>query len=136
MRYKKLMLYLKEGPSAESILEKTTKELRNRNKIIRIADKYGWDVVEEYMDDPITDDNEEATKLRQAAYRAKLKRNTHQQKNRNNPYTKPRHDEYAETQSKQLFREPSSAPGRELQKSEKFNTRQKVGFTAKKKILK
>jgi hypothetical protein len=38
------MLYLKE----ESILEKTTKELRNRNKIIRIADKYGWDVVEEY----------------------------------------------------------------------------------------
>jgi lipoprotein NlpI len=52
MRYKKLMLYLKE----ESILEKTTKELRNRNKIIRIADKYGWDVVEEYMDDPITDE--------------------------------------------------------------------------------
>jgi hypothetical protein len=86
------------------------------------------------MDDPITDDNEDTTKLRRAAYRAKLKRNTHQQKNRNNPYTKPRHDEYAETQSKQLFREPSSAPGRELQKSEKFNARQQVGFTAKKKL--
>jgi predicted AAA+ superfamily ATPase len=27
------------------MLEKTTKELRSRNKIIRIADKYGWDVV-------------------------------------------------------------------------------------------
>ena len=50
---------------------------RSRNKIIRIADKYEWDVVEEYIDDPITDDHEDATKLRQVAYRAKLKRNTH-----------------------------------------------------------
>jgi hypothetical protein len=43
MRYKKLLLCLVSA--AESMLEKTTKELRSRNKIIRIADKYGWDVV-------------------------------------------------------------------------------------------
>ena len=80
--------------------------------------------IEEYMNDPLTDDNEDATKLRQAAYRAKLKRSTHQQKNRNNPYAKPTQEGYTETQTKQLFREPSSVPGREIQKSEKFNARQ------------
>jgi hypothetical protein len=38
--------------------------LKGRNKIIRIADKYGWDVVEEYVDDPLTDGTDDATKLR------------------------------------------------------------------------
>ena len=45
-------------PAAVSLLEKCTKALTERNKILRIADKYGWDVVDEYVDDPITDNSE------------------------------------------------------------------------------
>ena len=61
-------------PAAVSLLEKCTKALTERNKILRIADKYGWDLVDEYVDDPITDNSDDATKLRQAEFRAKAKR--------------------------------------------------------------
>lgn len=47
--------------------------MNERNKIICIADYYGWDVAEEYMDDPITENREDVTKLRQVEYRAKIK---------------------------------------------------------------
>ncbi|CAC5391052.1 unnamed protein product [Mytilus coruscus] len=50
------------------------KALKERNKILRIVDKYGWDVVDEYIDDPITEGTDDATKLRQAKYKAKAKR--------------------------------------------------------------
>ena len=76
------------------------------------------------MDDPLTEDNEDATKLKQTTDRIKLKRCTNQQKNRNYPCANSRQDEYTETQTKTLFREPSSAPGREMLKSETFNARQ------------
>jgi hypothetical protein len=33
--------------AAEKNLDQCEKALKERNKIIRIADKYGWDVVEE-----------------------------------------------------------------------------------------
>jgi hypothetical protein len=49
--------------------------LNKRNKIVRIADKYGWDVVQEYQDDPLTDDADDASKLRQAIFRVKERSN-------------------------------------------------------------
>ena len=50
--------------AAERIVDQCEMALKERNKIIRIADKYGWDVVEEYVDDPLTDGTDDATKLR------------------------------------------------------------------------
>jgi hypothetical protein len=38
--------------------------LRQRNKILKIADRHGWDTVNEYLDDPLADNNEDASKLR------------------------------------------------------------------------
>jgi hypothetical protein len=40
--------------------------LRQRNKILKIADRHGWDTVNEYLDDPLADNNEDARKLRGA----------------------------------------------------------------------
>ncbi|CAC5378770.1 unnamed protein product [Mytilus coruscus] len=54
-------------------LEKSIKALKERNKIIRIADKYVWHVIDEYINDPITEGTDDATKLKQAEYRAKAK---------------------------------------------------------------
>ena len=50
--------------AAERILDQCETALKERNTIIRIADRYGWDVVEEYVDDPLTDGTDDATKLR------------------------------------------------------------------------
>lgn len=69
--------------SAIDALNSVVKDLNKRNKVVRIADKYGWDVVQEYQDDPITDDADDATKLRQATFRAK-KRNNRKLYERNN----------------------------------------------------
>lgn len=59
--------------------------MNRRNKTVRIADKYGWDVVKECQDDSITDDADDATKLRQAIFRAK-KRNNRTPYERTNRY--------------------------------------------------
>ena len=72
----RVFLEQKSIAAAEKILDQCEKALKERNKIIRIADKYGWDIVEEYVDDPLTDSTDDATKLRQAECRAKLKHNT------------------------------------------------------------
>lgn len=50
-------------------------ELRQRNKILKIADRHGWDTVNEYLDDPLADNNDDAIKLRGAVNRAVRKRN-------------------------------------------------------------
>ena len=72
----KALVYLRREActNATRMIEQTVKSLNERNKILRIADKYGWDVADEYDDDPITENNDDATKLRQAEYRAKAKR--------------------------------------------------------------
>ncbi|CAG2226821.1 unnamed protein product [Mytilus edulis] len=59
------------------------------NKVIRIADKYGWDVLE-FMDDPLTDNSEDATKLRRTGKsRAKAtRRDKACDKQRNSPYSR------------------------------------------------
>ena len=48
--------------------------LRQRNKILKIADRHGWDTVNEYLNDPLADNNEDAFKLRGAVVRAGRKR--------------------------------------------------------------
>jgi hypothetical protein len=60
---------------AEQTIENEIIELRQRNKILKIADRHGWDTVNEYLDDPLADNNEDAVKLRGAVYRAARKRN-------------------------------------------------------------
>lgn len=40
--------------------------LVERNTHLRIADKYGWDTLEEYVGDSLVDGPDEATKLRKA----------------------------------------------------------------------
>lgn len=70
--------------SAIEALNSVVKDLNKRNKVVRIADKYGWDVVQEYQDDPITDDADDATKLRQAIFRAKKRNNNRKPYERTN----------------------------------------------------
>ena len=48
--------------------------LRQHNKILKIADRHGWDAVNKYLDDPLADNNEDASKLRGAIVRAGRKR--------------------------------------------------------------
>ena len=43
---------------------------RNRNKILKIADRHGRDTVKEYLDSPLADDKEDASDLRAAISRA------------------------------------------------------------------
>jgi hypothetical protein len=40
--------------------------LRKRNKILNIADKHGWDTVQEYLDSPLADDKDDAANLHTA----------------------------------------------------------------------
>ena len=89
--------------AAVKILEQSEKSLKERNKIVRIADKYGWDTVEEYVDDPLTDNTDDATKLRQAEYRAKLKRKE-KARQKASPYYRAPDNEKGVSD---LFRRPS-----------------------------
>jgi hypothetical protein len=42
--------------------------------VLKIADRHGWDTVNEYLDDPLADNSEDASKLREAIVRAGRKR--------------------------------------------------------------
>jgi hypothetical protein len=59
----------------EDVVKSEISEIRQRNKLIKIADRHGWDTVREYTLHPLADDNEDATKLRTAIARASRKRN-------------------------------------------------------------
>ena len=48
--------------------------LTKRNKLLRIADKKGWDTVAEYIGDDFADDDEDARKIRRAEVEATKKR--------------------------------------------------------------
>ena len=60
--------------SAENIIRSELGEYKERNKIIKIGDRHGWDVVKEYTILPLADDNDDAAKLRAAINRATRKR--------------------------------------------------------------
>lgn len=60
---------------AEDVVKSEISEIRQGNKLIKIADCHGWDTVREYTLHPVADDNEDATKLCTASVRASRKRN-------------------------------------------------------------
>ena len=64
----------KDFEAAELIIKSELNEITQRNKIIKIADRHGWDVVKEYSIPPLADDNEDAVKLRAAINRATRRR--------------------------------------------------------------
>lgn len=112
----KVINFIKRGSNASAVdaLEKCSTALKECNKILRITDKYGWDVVEEYTDDPLTDGSDDATKLRQAEYRAKMKRRE-KQREKYAPYSAgPSTAEKPNTSH--LFRDSGSSFGRSAPK--------------------
>lgn len=60
--------------SAEDIFKSEISQIGQRNKIIKIADRHGWDVVKEYTIHPLADNNDDAVKLRAAINRANRRR--------------------------------------------------------------
>lgn len=51
------------------VVKSEVEAINQRNKLLRIADKHGWDTVREYSDSPLADDAEDAAKLRGAIAR-------------------------------------------------------------------
>lgn len=107
--------FLQKGrvTAALSELESCSKAVKERNKILRIADKYGWDVVDEYVDDPLTESTDDATKLRQAEFRAKAKRRE-KSKSRWLPYRQDQHREPFYSAQYEFTSKPSSTSAREV----------------------
>ncbi|KAK3098254.1 hypothetical protein FSP39_017641 [Pinctada imbricata] len=68
--------FIRDGnfEKALSTLGEQKSALQQRNKILKIADRHGWDTVHEYLDDPLADNNEDAVKLRYAVGRAARER--------------------------------------------------------------
>lgn len=58
----------------KDVIKNSVLRIKEQKKVVRIADKYGWDVAKEFKDDPITENSEESQRLRQAEARAKRKR--------------------------------------------------------------
>ena len=58
--------------SAKVILEKATAEVKQRNKLIKLADKSeaGWGAVDEYLADDLAEDSDDDKKIRAAQARA------------------------------------------------------------------
>ena len=65
---------LRDFEAVSSLIQKEQAEIKQRNKILKIADRHGWDTVHEYLDDPLADDKDDAAKLRGAVGRASRKR--------------------------------------------------------------
>jgi hypothetical protein len=63
-----------ELSNAKDCISRLKIKIKEQKKVLRIADKYGWDVAREFKDDPITENSEESSRLRQAEARAKRKR--------------------------------------------------------------
>jgi hypothetical protein len=59
---------------AREVLKQTKDSLRERNTHVKIADKYGWDTLEEYVGDDFVTGSDEREKLRRAESRAVKRR--------------------------------------------------------------
>ena len=71
-----------EVKEALTTIESEKKALNYRNKLLRIAEKHGWDTVKEYTDNDLADGSEDAARLRSAISRAAAKK-------RQSPYARP-----------------------------------------------
>ena len=60
------------GSSATPILQKAEQDLRQRNKLVKLADKSeaGWMAVDEYLADDLAEDSEDDKKIRSVQPRA------------------------------------------------------------------
>ena len=76
-------LFAGDFSGAIETLKSEKEAFRQRNKILRIADKHGWDTVKEYVDSDIADNSEDAAKIRAAISRAAAA------KKRKSPYDRP-----------------------------------------------
>ena len=76
------LIKIKDLTAASKLLTEEREILRKRNKILKIADKHGWDNVQEYLDSPLTDDKDDAANLRTAIAGATTK-------HRSKPYDRP-----------------------------------------------
>ncbi|CAC5401129.1 unnamed protein product [Mytilus coruscus] len=70
--------FLSRGSVEEvfELIDSEKKALSHRNKLLRIADRHGWGTAKEYSDSDLTDNSEDASKLRAAIFRASKKRHT------------------------------------------------------------
>ena len=59
---------------AEVAIRSELEEIQQRNKLIKIADRHGWDTVREYTLHPLADNDEDVAKIRSAIARASRKR--------------------------------------------------------------
>jgi hypothetical protein len=64
----------KNVSAIKDIAQNEALEIRKRNKLLKIADKHGWDTVREYDADPLADNDDDASKLRGAIARANRSR--------------------------------------------------------------
>ncbi|CAG2213844.1 unnamed protein product [Mytilus edulis] len=65
------------------LISEEKEALRKRNKILKTADKHGWDTVQEYLDSPLADNKDDAVNLRSAITRANSRRRN------SKPYDRP-----------------------------------------------
>ncbi|KAH3712457.1 hypothetical protein DPMN_072159 [Dreissena polymorpha] len=57
-----------------AIIERLCDLEDQRNKLLKIADKHGWDTVRDYDEHPLADNDDDAAKLRSASARANRNR--------------------------------------------------------------
>jgi len=69
----KSLIKIKDLTAASKLLSEEREIFRKRNTILKIADKHGWDTVQEYLDSPLADDKDDAASLRTAIARATTK---------------------------------------------------------------
>jgi hypothetical protein len=81
----KIEVLLKAGnvENIHSIIQSEIATFNQCNKIQKIADRHGWDTVHRYLDDPLADNVEDASKFRSVVIQASKKR-THT----NKPYAR------------------------------------------------
>ncbi|CAC5421229.1 unnamed protein product [Mytilus coruscus] len=70
--------FLSRGSVEEifELIDSEKKALSRRNKLLRIADRHGWGTTKAYSNSDLTDNSEDASKLRAAIFRASKKRQT------------------------------------------------------------
>jgi hypothetical protein len=56
------LIKIKDLTAASKLLTEEREILRKRNEILKIADKHGWDTVQEYLDSHLADDKDDAAR--------------------------------------------------------------------------